>query len=124
MLLFKKKFLDAIRSGRKTQTVRLWRGCRVRPGQLSFVPGLGYLRITAVDCIQLEALTDEDARLDGFDSAAALLAEIRSLYAERLNAGYRTFRIRFRTASEAETAEAKRKQPTKPARTRAKPDVE
>jgi len=38
--------------------------------------------------VRLEELTDEDARLDGFPSAAALLEEIRTLYVDRLNAGF------------------------------------
>ena len=106
MLLFKKKFLDAIREGRKTQTVRLWRACRLRAGQRSYVPGVGYIRITEIDAVRLEELTDEDAVLDGFESAAALLAEIRTLYADRLNQGYQAYRIRFQRLNESETKQA------------------
>lgn len=95
MLLFKKKFLDAIREGRKTQTVRLWRACRFRTGQRSYIPGVGYILITAIDAVRLEDLTDEDASLDGFPSAAALLQEIHTLYADRLNQVYQAYRIRF-----------------------------
>lgn len=95
MLLFKKKFLDAIRSGQKTQTVRLWRWSRLRAGQRSYIPGIGYIRITAVDEVALADLTDEDARLDGFESADALRAEIQTLYADRLQGGYKAYRIRF-----------------------------
>ena len=40
MLLFKKKFLAAIRSGRKTQTIRLWKHQRMRSGQRSYIPGV------------------------------------------------------------------------------------
>lgn len=117
MLLFKKKFLDAIRSGEKTQTVRLWKACRFRAGQLSYVPGVGYIRITDVARVQLEELTDEDATLDGFASAAALLDEIRSLYADRLNAGFQAYRLRFQRLTDAETTaertrKAARKRPT------------
>lgn len=104
MLLFKKKFLDAIRSGEKTQTVRLWKACRFRTGQLSYVPGVGYIRITDAARIRLEDLTDEDARLDGFPSAASLLDEIRTLYADRLNDGYQAFRLRFVRISDEEAA--------------------
>jgi hypothetical protein len=102
MLLFKKKFLEAIREGRKTQTVRLWRACRFRTGQRSYIPGVGYIRITAIDAVRLEDLTDEDAVLDGFPSAAALMEEIRTLYADRLNQGYQAYRIRFQRVTETE----------------------
>lgn len=116
MLLFKKKFLEAIRDGRKTQTVRLWRVCRFRTGQRSYIPGVGYIQITAIDAVRLEDLTDEDAVLDGFPSAAALLQEIHSLYADRLNQGYQAYRIRF------ERVEGTKKQPERKSRTEAKPD--
>jgi hypothetical protein len=111
VLLFKKKFLDAIRSGRKTQTVRLWKTCRLRSGGLCYVPGVGYTRISEITKVRLEELTDEDAVLDGFPSAAALLQEIHSLYEEQLRAGYQAFRIRFSVlpADEAAAERDKRK---------------
>ncbi|MBL9082781.1 MAG: ASCH domain-containing protein [Planctomycetales bacterium] len=107
MLLFKKKFLEAIRSGTKTQTVRLWNVCRFRAGQRSYIPGVGYIWIDAVDPVRIEDLTDDDARLDGFPSADALRAELRTLYAEQLAAGYQAYRLRFRRMSEEEAAVAK-----------------
>jgi hypothetical protein len=93
VLLFKKKFLDAIRQGRKTQTVRLWKWRKMKPGQ--HIPGAGYIQIGAVDEVALPALTDEDALLDGFESAAALRHEIEQLYPMQLAAGHKAFRIRF-----------------------------
>jgi hypothetical protein len=95
VLLFKKKFLDAIRQGRKTQTVRLWKWRKMKLGQRSYIPGAGYIQIAAVDEVALPSLTDEDALLDGFDSAVALRHEIEQLYPKQLAAGYRAFRIRF-----------------------------
>jgi hypothetical protein len=95
MLLFKKKFMDAIRSGRKTQTVRLWQFRKMKPGQRSYIPGAGYIQISAVDEVALDALTDDDAKLDGFDSAAALRSEIELLYPTQLAAGHKAFRVRF-----------------------------
>lgn len=106
MLLFKKKFLDALRDGTKTQTVRLWKVCRFRAEQRSYIPGVGYIWITAVDRVRLDELTDDDARLDGFSSAGALLAEIQALYAEQLAAGHQAYRVRFRRMSPEETAAA------------------
>ncbi len=72
MLLFKRKFLDDIRSGAKTQTIRLWKHRRMRSGQRSYIPGVGPIRITAVEEVDVGALTDEDAIPDGFPTAAAL----------------------------------------------------
>jgi hypothetical protein len=96
MLLFKKKFLAAIRSGQKTQTIRLWRYARMRPGQRSYIPGAGYIRLDTVEEVRLEALTDADARPDGFDSADQLREEIAKLYPQQLADGYRAYRIVFR----------------------------
>jgi hypothetical protein len=95
LLLFKKKFLDAIRSGRKTQTVRLWKWRKMKPGQRSYIPGAGYIQIDLVDEVALSALSDEDAVLDGFESATALRHEIEQLYPKQLAAGHLAFRIRF-----------------------------
>lgn len=122
MLLFKKKFLDAIRSGVKTQTIRLWRVCRFRAGGRGYIPTVGYIRITAVDPIALDDLTDDDACLDGFASADALREEIRTLYADRLAAGERAFRLRFRVLTAEETAAELAARPKKTRRSRpAKP---
>lgn len=95
MLLFKKKFLPAIRSGEKTQTVRLWPYRRMRPGQRSYIPGAGYIEVTAVDEVTLDGLTDQDARLDGFPTAVALRAEIDTIYENDRKAQHRVYRVRF-----------------------------
>jgi len=94
MLLFKKKFLDPIRSGAKCQTVRVWPTRRLRPGQAEFVPGLGRIRVTAFEAVRPADLSEEDARLDGFESRETLLAELRALYGDRLDS-LPCFRIRF-----------------------------
>jgi len=96
MLLFKKKFLPAIRSGEKTQTIRLWPWRRMRAGQRSYIPGIGYIRIEQVEEVRLEQLTDEDAIPDGFATADALRAEIDDIYGEKIAAGYQAFRVVFR----------------------------
>ena len=80
MLLFKKKFIEQIRRGEKTQTIRLWEHRRMRGGQRSYIPGVGYIAIVSVEPVELPRLTDEDAVLDGFPSARLLRKEIRSLY--------------------------------------------
>jgi len=94
MLLFKKKFLDPIRSGAKCQTIRIWPTRRLRPGQAEFVPGLGRIRVTAFEAVRPADLSEEDARLDGFESRETLLAELRALYGDRLDS-LPCFRIRF-----------------------------
>jgi hypothetical protein len=95
MLLFKKKFLEAIRQGRKTQTIRLWKHRRMRAGQRSYIPGVGYIRVTAVEEVRLDGLTDADALPDGFESADTLWAEIAKLYPKQLAEGHRAYRVVF-----------------------------
>ena len=100
MLLFKKKFLPAIRRGEKTQTIRLWKWRMMRAGQRSYIPGAGYIRIDQVEQVRLEDLTDEDAIPDGFATADALRTEINEIYAEKVAAGYKAFRVVFHLLEE------------------------
>lgn len=95
MLLFKKKFLDSIRRGEKIQTIRLWNRCRMRAGQRSYIPGIGYISIDEIQSVEIDHLTDADAVPDGFDTAEALRKELQTLYAEEIAKGFRAYRIRF-----------------------------
>jgi hypothetical protein len=107
MLLFKKKFMEAIRAGEKTQTIRLWNHCRMRAGQRSYIPGAGYIRVLSIEPIEVAALTDADAVPDGFESAEKLRGELNTLYAEQLAAGYQAYRIRFELFSPEEQQQAR-----------------
>jgi len=95
MLLFKKKFLPAIRRGEKTQTIRLWKWRRMRAGQRSYIPGAGYVQITVVEAVRLEQLTDADAWPDGFVTAEELRSELARLYPRQLADGYQAYRVCF-----------------------------
>jgi hypothetical protein len=126
VLLFKKKFMPAIRSGAKTQTIRLWKHCRMKSGQRSYIPGAGYIRVLSVEPVELADLTDADALPDGFDSVATLRAELSSLYAAQLTAGHRAYRVRFElfTLAEQQAArEAKRLRDHSPKRNRGSSSV-
>ena len=101
MLLFKKKFLPAIRSGEKTQTIRLWKFRHMRAGQRSYIPGIGRINVTGVEPVDIDALTDADAIPDGFPTAVALQTELRTIYGEKLAQGYQAFRITFHCTEEA-----------------------
>ena len=95
MLLFKKKFLDAIRRGSKTQTIRLWKFRRMKAGQRSYIPGAGYIRIESVEPIDLDALTPQDALRDGFASVALLRQELEQIYRDHRDDRYRPYRVIF-----------------------------
>lgn len=68
----------------------------MRVGQRSYIPGVGYIRVTAVDEVRLDDLTDADAVPDGFESADALRAEIARLYPKQLAEGHHAYRVVFR----------------------------
>ena len=95
MLLFKKKFIEQIKSGEKTQTIRLWKYCRMKAGQRSYIPSVGYICIDSIKPIELDQLTDADAMLDGFPSADALREEIGILYTADVLARRTPYIIRF-----------------------------
>jgi hypothetical protein len=104
-LLFKKKFHDAIRSGKKTQTIRLWDECWIKEGREYRVFNLGVVRVTRIDRVRITALTGRDAKLDGFDSLESLLDEIRKIYNVKSLGGKRCYRIRFVFVGDKKTNE-------------------
>jgi hypothetical protein len=97
-LFFKKPLQLAIREGRKRTSIRRWPAARpgLRAGQRVFSPCLGWLSIESVEPVRLEALGDDDARADGFDTAAALKQVLLSLYPQHADDGKDWFRVRFR----------------------------
>jgi len=112
MLLFKKKFLDAIRQRTKTQTIRLWKYRRLKTGQRSYIPGAGYIRVDSVETVELDALTDKDAIPDGFPTADELREEIRKLYPAEVLSQRSPYRVVFSLLPEDEQRQlvAKREQ--------------
>jgi hypothetical protein len=94
-LLFRKEFHEPIRSGRKRQTVRFWKQRPVKPGGHMHSPRLGRFRIVDIVEIDPAELTDDDARLDGFDSVAALHAKLVELYGSIAPPGRKCFKLTF-----------------------------
>ena len=80
MLLMKKQFFEAIRTGRKTTTLRYWRRAIVAAGSVHNIRGLGRIRIDRVRAVRLRDLTAADARADGFETLAALKRALREMY--------------------------------------------
>ena len=96
-LFFKKALQAAIREGRKRTTIRRWPAARpaMREGQRVFSPGLGWLRVDSIERVDIDALGDDDARSDGFDTAVALRQVLLSLYPLHAEDGKQWFRVRF-----------------------------
>jgi len=95
MLLMKKVFFEAIRSGGKTTTLRYWRRRMVRPGSLQTIPGLGKVRIDEAACVELADLTDADAQADGLTDLKALRAALHDLYPPARREGRKLYLVRF-----------------------------
>jgi hypothetical protein len=94
-LFFKKRWQDAIRAGTKRSTIRRWDRPPVKPGTTAYSPGLGWLAIEMVAPVNLDALSDDDARMDGFDNAIAMRDGLRLLYPDHASDGKGWFRVMF-----------------------------
>lgn len=100
-LFFKKPLQEAIRAGRKRTTIRRWKAAGLSAGDRSYSPGLGWLRIDAVEAIDLDRLGDPDARADGFDTLALLRQTLLALYPDHASDGKHWFRVAFTLAAPA-----------------------
>jgi len=67
----------------------------MRSGQRSYIPGIGYIRVTSVKPVDIDSLTDADAIPDGFPTAAALQHELNTNYGDKLAQGHKACRIVF-----------------------------
>jgi hypothetical protein len=72
-VLIRRITLDAIAAGTVTAVFRRWDRPRVRPGGTQRTP-VGVLEFTAVEPVDLAALTEQDAHAAGFADLPALLA--------------------------------------------------
>jgi len=80
-LHLKPELLEAVRSGRKTSTIRAGRK-QLEPGPLVLEAKQGtfLVRVTRVTCKRFRSLTDEDARKDGYSGIEQLEKELRAIY--------------------------------------------
>jgi len=117
-LLFKKEFFDAIRTGRKTTTLRRWKSRWLEGGSRVHSPGVGWLRIVSCDSTELQKLTRADARADGFASLAQLHRTLKRLYPDQTGDGKQWYRVVFQLESNgqpiAPAADAKPQPPRLP----------
>ena len=101
-LFFKKPLQDAIREGRKRTTIRRWAKPLLRAGGEAYAPGVGWLAIESVEPVELEHLSDADARADGFETRTGLVATLDALYPDQAGDGKRWFIVRFTVARRLE----------------------
>lgn len=105
-LQFTRDLADLIRAGRKSQTLRATapRGCVVG-ARLTLLNGyragatIGHAVVTSFDLVDVSALAEIDAHLDGFASLEELRARLR-----RLGAPSMLWRIRWREFTQVPAA--------------------
>jgi hypothetical protein len=100
-ILFKRRFIDAIRRGQKTTTLRRWKSCHVRAGTVASSPGVGWLTILSCREISLKELTAADAQADGFKSLKDLMATLAEFYPDQKSDGRKWYRVEFRHETKA-----------------------
>jgi hypothetical protein len=84
-MLFAQRHWAGLEDGSITLAFRRWRTPRVRAGNRYRTPA-GVLEVDAVDVVELDAITDEEARRAGFPERVAL---VRALERKREGALYR-----------------------------------
>jgi len=75
-VLFERRFWAGIADGSLTTTYRRWRRPQAVVGRRYRTPG-GIVEVSAVDITSAGSITDADARTAGYDTAAALIADLR-----------------------------------------------
>ncbi len=95
VLLMKRQFYDAIRSGEKTTTLRYWKRLMVKPGSVHTIPHLGKVHIDAVDIVEIDDLTEDDARCDGMASLDEIRRGLAELYDDQARQERTLYRVRF-----------------------------
>lgn len=75
-MLFRKEFLEGIRTGAVTLAFRRWRRPSVRAGGTLLTP-VGQLDIKSVEPVAIERISGADAQAAGYESREVLLDELR-----------------------------------------------
>jgi hypothetical protein len=75
-MLFEQRFWAGIADGSITCTFRRWKKPQAAAGRRQRTAA-GIVEVTAVDVVEPDAITDGDARASGYESAAALRADLR-----------------------------------------------
>ncbi|MEY2424179.1 MAG: hypothetical protein QOI95_4246 [Acidimicrobiaceae bacterium] len=92
-MLFEQRFWPLIADGSVTLTFRRWRRCQAIAGRRYRTPG-GIIEVERVDIVAPASITDLDARLSGFESAAAVVAKLGG------DESSPTYRVQFHIVAE------------------------
>ena len=94
-MLFPKRVWDGLVDGSVTVAFRYWKRATVKAGGTQMTP-VGVLAINAVERVAMRAITPADARAAGYDTRAALVADL----ARYRRPGTALYRIAFHHAGE------------------------
>ena len=94
-MLFPKRVWDGLVDGSVTVAFRYWKRATVKAGGTQMTP-VGVLAIDAVERVAMRAITPADARAAGYDTRAALVADV----ARYRRPGTALYRIAFHHAGE------------------------
>jgi hypothetical protein len=75
-MLFSPRYAEAITDGSLTLTFRRWKRTQAVAGNRYRTPG-GFIDVDAVDIVDIDQITDDEARRAGYASAADLVADLR-----------------------------------------------
>lgn len=92
-ILFRQSFWPGIRDGTVTVTFRRWKRQQVLAGR-RYRTAAGILEVTSVSTVEPGRITDADARRSGYESATALVADLRD------DPALPVYRIEFRPVDE------------------------
>ncbi len=95
MLLMKKTYVSAIRSGTKRTVFRRRRSRCIRLGSVHRAPERGGVRIDDVRSVKSADLTDDDAWADGIEGLTRLERALRRMYPSGAGAGRKLYQLHF-----------------------------
>jgi hypothetical protein len=81
LLLLQRHYLQQVRAGTKTATIRPWKTCKLKRGDPLVFSGRVYVTITRVVHCTFDTVSAADAQADGFPSAAACRRALHEHYA-------------------------------------------
>jgi len=105
MLLFKKAFHAGLVEGRVRLTFRRWEKPHVRPGGRYRCHPIGVLEVDRVDRVLVRDITEDDARLSGFESREELIAFMREGKDAPLSPKTEVFRVELHHAGDGDRVE-------------------
>ena len=95
-IIFKRKFLDLIISGKKTQTIRNWKNITLQIGEIVKATNIKdevNIIINSINKKKFSEVTEKEAILDGFENLKELKEEIYQFYG---NSDFEAYIINFK----------------------------